>query len=40
MKKVFVVQHVHELEEGNEDVKFVGVYSTHENAREAVERFK
>lgn len=35
---VFVVQHVHDREEGAEDVKFIGVYSTEEAAREAVAR--
>ena len=40
MKSVFVVQHVHELDGDNEDVKFIGVYSTHKNANKAVERFK
>lgn len=35
---VFVVQHVHELGEDREDVKFIGVYATEESARAAVER--
>ena len=32
---VFVVQHVHEIDEDDEDVKFIGVYSTEESARRA-----
>ncbi|HXO19723.1 MAG TPA: hypothetical protein VOA87_07330 [Thermoanaerobaculia bacterium] len=35
---LFVVQHVHEIEKDNEDVKFIGVYSTEESAHAAVER--
>ena len=35
---VFVVQHVHELKEDDEDVKLIGVYSTEESARAAVAR--
>ncbi len=35
---VFVIQHVHEIQEDNEDVKFIGVYSTEESARAAVAR--
>jgi hypothetical protein len=35
---VFVVQHAHALDEDNEDLKFIGVYSTEENAKTAVSR--
>jgi hypothetical protein len=35
---VFVVQHVHEMEDGEEDVKFIGVYSDMKNAKDAVKR--
>jgi hypothetical protein len=35
---VFVVQHVHEIKEDDEDVKLIGVYSTEESARAAVAR--
>lgn len=35
---VFVVQHVHEIDEDHEDVKMIGVYSTEAKAREAVAR--
>lgn len=35
MTKVYVLQHVHLLDDGAEDVKFIGVYSSRENAQEA-----
>jgi hypothetical protein len=35
---VFVVHHVHEIDEDNEDVKFIGVYSSVELANAAVAR--
>ena len=38
MARVFVVQHVHSREDGVEDVKFIGVYSSREKAQEAVAR--
>jgi len=38
MASVFVVQHVHSLEGGEDDVKFIGVYSSRENADAAVAR--
>jgi hypothetical protein len=38
MASVFVVQHVHGMEDGTEDVKFIGVYSSRENAESAVTR--
>ena len=38
MASVFVVQHVHSREDGVEDVKFIGVYSSREKAQEAVAR--
>ena len=40
MKSVYLVQHVHLLKEDEEDVKIIGIYSTKELAREAVERTK
>lgn len=40
MASVFVLQHVHELEGGDEDVKLIGVYSTREQAFSAVERLR
>jgi hypothetical protein len=36
----FVVQHAHELEDGEDEVKMIGVYSTRENAESAVERLR
>jgi hypothetical protein len=38
MPSVFVLQHVHPQEDGAEDVKFIGVYSSRENAQAAVKR--
>ena len=37
---LFVVQHAHELEDGEDEVKMIGVYSTRENAESAVERLR
>ena len=36
--EVFLVQHVHEFGDGTEDVKIIGIYSTHEAAEAAVAR--
>ncbi len=36
--EVFVVRHVHEFDDGTEDVKLIGVYSTEERANAAVGR--
>jgi hypothetical protein len=38
MPSVFVVQHVHSTRVDLEDVKFIGVYSSRENAQAAVAR--
>ena len=38
MASVFVLQHVHIQEDGVEDVKFIGVYSSHAKAQAAVTR--
>jgi hypothetical protein len=38
MASVFVVQHVHSRDDGSEDVKFIGVYSSRGNAEAAVAR--
>lgn len=35
---VFVLQHLHEISDDNEDVKFIGVYSTEEQAEAAIVR--
>ncbi len=39
-KDIFVVQHLHVHEDGEEDVKFIGVYSSREVAEGAVDRLK
>ena len=36
MKKVFVLEHVHEHEKGNENIKLIGIYSSKKNAEEAI----
>ncbi len=38
MASVFVLQHVHERDNGEDDIKFIGAYSSHEQAQAAVER--
>ena len=38
MASVFVLQHVHSQDDGSEDVKLIGVYSSSEKAREATAR--
>ena len=40
MASVFVLQHVNTLEDGTEDVKFIGVYSSREKADAAVARLR
>jgi hypothetical protein len=40
-REVFLVQHVHTLDDDEEeDVKTIGIYSTREAARQAVERLR
>lgn len=36
--RVYVVQHLHKVGDDTEDVKFIGVYSSEENALDAVSR--
>jgi hypothetical protein len=36
--KVYLLQHVHMLDGGDEDVKLIGVYSSRENADAAITR--
>jgi hypothetical protein len=36
--EIFVLQHVHMLDNGEEDVKMIGVYSSLERAEEAIKR--
>lgn len=38
MASVFVLQHVHSRDGGDEDVKLIGVYSSREKAGDAVAR--
>jgi len=38
LTKVYVLQHVHSLADGEEDVKVIGVYSSRENAETAITR--
>lgn len=40
MTTVFLVQHVHDLGDDREDVKFIGVYSSQASAEQAVERMR
>ena len=37
---LFVLQHLHVLDDGEEDVKFIGVYSTRAAAQQAVDRLR
>lgn len=38
MKSAFLLQHLHVISEGNEDVKTIGVYATREDAIDAIAR--
>jgi hypothetical protein len=38
--RVFVVQHLHVIHDDQEDVKFIGVYSSRDTAEEAVQRLR
>ena len=40
MNRVFVIQHLHLIKGEEEDVKLLGVYSSHDEAVAAVERFR
>lgn len=40
MTRVFVLQHVHSLDDGSDDVKFIGVYSSRDNAQAAITRLR
>ena len=40
MKSIFLVQHVHLLPDGEEDVKLIGAYKTEADAKLAVRRKK
>jgi hypothetical protein len=40
MNSVFVLQHSYEHDDGHDEVKMIGVYSSEEKARETVEKLK
>jgi hypothetical protein len=40
MKKVFILQHVRKINENLEDIKFIGVYSSKEKAKDTINRLK
>ena len=40
MNSVFILWHTNEFEDGHEDVKLIGVYSTRQRATEALERVR
>lgn len=40
MNSAFILQHLHELACGAEDVKFIGVYRSEADALDAVERLR
>ena len=39
-REVFLVEHLHVQDDGEEDVKVIGIYSTREAAQEAVGRLR
>jgi hypothetical protein len=38
--ELFVLKYVHEFENGEEDIKLIGLYSSEENARQAIKRLQ
>ena len=40
MDRVFIVMHAHELDDGHEDVKMIGAFSTEEKAEAVVSRLR
>jgi hypothetical protein len=36
--KVFLLEHIHEIESGEENVKTIGIYSSEESAKQAIIR--
>jgi len=40
VQSVFVLQHLHVFSLEDEDYKFIGVYSSHDSARRAVDRLR
>jgi hypothetical protein len=39
-RDVFLVEHTHVLDDGEESVKTIGIYSTREKAEQAIERLR
>jgi hypothetical protein len=40
MTSVWILQHVHAFDDGHQDVKMIGVFTTEELAQKAIERVK
>lgn len=40
MANVYVLQHVHSMDDGEEDVKLIGVYSSRANAEATIARLR
>jgi len=40
MKKIYLLEHLHIMDDKTEDLKTIGIYSTYEEGKEAVERLK
>ena len=40
MNEVFLLWHVHEFEDGNDDEKLIGVYRTEDETKAAIERVR
>jgi hypothetical protein len=40
MRRVYIVQHVHEAKDGSADVKLIGIYSSRELADAAIARLR
>ena len=40
MNKVYILHHVHEMPNGEEDVKLIGVYDSKRRAEDAINRLK
>lgn len=39
-KEIYVLHHVHEFEDGNEDVKLLGIFSSEKKAMEMIKEYK
>lgn len=40
LKEVYVLHHVHEFEDGHEDIKLLGIFSSEVKAKEIIEKYK